>query len=367
MTDLQLDLMTFPARFRMRFAHGSATRSETENVICVACGDGLTGYGEGCPRGYVTGETIASAARFFGTHRADLESGIGDLASLRAWIAAHGDAIDANPAAFAAVEIALIDLFAQRAGQGIEAFLGLPPPRPVRVSAVLGVTGRIAAAAIATGYRMFGMTDAKVKLSRDAAADRARLAIIRRVLGQGARLRVDANNLFQAAGDCVAHLDAAQARVWAIEEPLAPRDFAAMREVATATGARIILDESAIRPEDLATVEGADWIVNLRVSKHGGLIRSLEMLALARQRGLGVILGCHVGETGILTRAALALASACGDDLIAAECAYGGYLLARDLTRPRLRFGRGGLIDAPAAGHGLGISVLSDRLTPVSG
>ena len=137
-----------------------------------------------------------------------------------------------------------------------------------------------------------------------------------------------------------------------------------MRAVAAATGCRIILDESAVRPSDLDEVEGADWIVNLRVSKHGGLTRSLEMLALARQRGLGVILGCHVGETSILTRAALALASACGGDLIAAECGYGGYLLARDLTRPRLRFGRGGSIQAPSGGNGLGIAVRSNLLAP---
>ncbi len=233
------------------------------------------------------------------------------------------------------------------------------------VSAVFGIIGRAAAFAIGAGYRIFGMTDAKVKLSRDAAADGARLAIIRRALGRGARLRVDANNLFKAAGDCVAHLDAVQARVWAIEEPLGPRDFAGMHSVATATGTRIILDESATRPEDLATVEGADWIVNLRVSKHGGLLRSLDMLRVARQRGLGVILGCHVGETGILTRAALALASACGVDLIAAECGYGGYLLSRDLTRPRLRFVRGGSIHAPSGGNGLGVDVQSDLLAPL--
>ncbi len=120
-----------------------------------------------------------------------------------------------------------------------------------------------------------------------------------------------------------------------------------------------------MRPGDLDQVEGPDWIVNLRVSKHGGLLRSLEMLALARRRGLGVILGCHVGETGILTRAGLALAAACGTDLIAAECGYGGYLLARDLTRPRLRFGRGGRIAAPAAGTGLGVDVDSDLLAPI--
>ena len=131
MTGLKLELMTFPARFRMHFAHGSATRSKTENVICIARSDGLTGYGEGCPRGYVTGETVATAARFFDAHQAGLERNIRDLPGLRAWIAAYGNVIDENPAAFCAIEIALIDLFAQKAGQGIEAFLGLPPPRRV--------------------------------------------------------------------------------------------------------------------------------------------------------------------------------------------------------------------------------------------
>lgn len=370
MTGLKLELMTFPARFRMRFAHGSATRSETENVICVARGDGLTGYGEGCPRGYVTGETVATAARFFDAHRAGLEREVRDLPGLRAWIAAHGRVIDENPAAFCAVEIAMIDLFAQKAGQGIEAFLGLPPPRAIAVSPVFGVTGPMAARAIGAGYRMFGMTDAKVKLSSDPVADRVRLGIIRRALGwdsrRGSRLRVDANNLFLEAGACLAHLDAAGANIWAIEEPLAPRDFAGMRDVADATGARIILDESATRLSDPEAVEGADWIVNLRVSKHGGMLRSLEMLRVARERGLGVLLGCHVGETGILTRAGLALASACGADLIAAELAYGGYLLARDLTRPRLRFGRGGTISATGAGPGLGVDVNGDLLASVN-
>jgi len=349
-----------------RHGGASATRSETENIVCIAERDGLTGYGEGCPRSYVTGETIASASEFLDVHRDELVSDIDDLSGLRAWIDAHRQAIDANPAAFAAIEIALLDLFAKSAGLGIEALLGLSPPGPVVVSSVFGVTGRAAPMAIGAGYRMFGMTDAKVKLSRDAGADRARLKIIRRMLGPGARLRADANNLFQTAEQCIAHLDAAKAGFWAIEEPLTARDFAAMQKVASETGTRIILDESATKPDDLEKVEGAGWIVNLRVSKLGGLLRSLEMLRIARKRGLGVILGCHVGETGILTRAALTLASACGDDLMAAECGYGGYLLSRDLIRPRIRFGSGGLIRAPFGGDGLGVDVRSNRLVPIS-
>lgn len=361
---MRLTLATFPARFRMRFAHGSASRSATENVICTAEEDGLTGFGEGCPRDYVTGETVASAARFFADHR-EAFSALDDLAALKDWIAVHEDAVDRNPAAFAAIELAMLDLFARRAGLGIEAFLGLPPLRPVAISAVFGVTGRKAAAVMAAGYRLFGMTDAKVKVSADQGADCARLALIRRILGNRARLRVDANNLFPDPAACIAHVSALHLPIWAVEEPLAPRDFSGMEGIAKSTGARIILDESATRLADLERIEGPQWIANMRVSKLGGLIRSLEMLGVARTRGLGVIIGCHVGETSLLTRAALALAAAGGESVQAVECAYGGYLLARDLTRPRLRFGRGGVV-TPPAGAGLGLRVDRTLLRPIS-
>ncbi len=361
---MRLTLATFPARFRMRFAHGSASRAETENVICVAEEEGLAGAGEGCPRAYVTGETVASAARFFAKHRASLGA-VGDVAALKAWIVENEAEISRNPAAFASIELAIIDLCARRAGQGIEAHLDLPPARTAAISAVFGVTGRKAAAAMAIGYRLFGMTDAKVKASPDHAADRARLSLIRKILGSDARIRIDANNLFSDPGVCIAHVSALSVPVWAIEEPLAPRDFAGMEAIAQATGARIILDESATRIADLERIDGPQWIVNLRVSKLGGLIRSLGMLRVARERGLGVIVGCHVGETSLLTRAALTLAVAGGESVEAVECAYGGYLLAHDLTRPSLRFGRAGVV-TPPSGTGLGLVADESLLRPIN-
>lgn len=349
----------------MRFAHGSASRDATENVICAADLDGQTGWGEGCPRAYVTGETVASAAAFFAAHHDSLERQVTDLDGLAEWIAAREPEIDRNPAAFAAIELALIDLFARRAGQGVEAFLGLPPPAPVCISSVFGVTSQAKTKAMAAGYRLFAMTDAKVKLSNDHVADRRRLRAIARWLGSGHRLRVDANNLFRTRAHCIAHLTGLDQPIWAIEEPLPARDFDGMRAIAQMAGAKIILDESATGFADLAAVEGPAWIVNLRISKLGGLLRSLSVLRQARSRGVGVIVGCHVGETSLLTRAALALATAAGDRAEAVECAYGGYLLARDLTRPSLRFGRGGTV-RPTQGPGLGLSVRRELLVPLS-
>ena len=253
---LTLDLYTFPARFRMQFAHGSASRDTTENVICSATLDGTTGWGEGCPRAYVTGETVEGAAAFFDAHRAAIQSQATDLAGLRDWMAAQEPAIAQNPAAFSAIELALLDLFARRVGEGIEGLLDLSPPKPVRISAVFGVTSRRKTRAMAAGYRLFGMADAKVKLSNDPEGDRKRLNTIRRWLGPRARLRVDANNLFRSRAHCIAHMTGLDMPIWAIEEPLPARDFEGMAAVAQATGAKIILDESATGLADLAEVEG---------------------------------------------------------------------------------------------------------------
>ena len=367
MSAIRLELKTFPARFRMRFAHGASVRYQTENIICIASKDDLTGYGEGCPRDYVTRESVYSAIRFFQAHKRGLEAQIHDLESLQSWIVANGVEINANPAAFAAVEFALIDLFARQAGQAVEAFLGLPPPRPLKVSAVFGIGSSSTARILAAVYRLVGMTDAKVKLSGEVGADRLRLVAIRQMLGKSARLRADANNVFRFADDCAAKLKDLGVRFWAVEEPLAVGDFRGMRNLVETIDTQIILDESAIRPSDLGAVEGPNWIVNLRVSKHGGLIRSFEMLRAARSRGLGIILGCHVGETGLLTRAGLVLGVACGEDLIAAESGYGGYLLARNLTVPSLRFGWGGLIHAPHGDIGTGVNVNATLLKQTPG
>ena len=91
------------------------------------------------------------------------------------------------------------------------------------------------------------------------------------------------------------------------------------------------------------------WIVNIRVSKMGGLIRSLEVLEAARNRGTHVVVGAQVGETSLLTRAALGVARQAGELLFAQEGAFGTLLLEKDVCQSPLMFGRGALLD-PSSG-----------------
>jgi hypothetical protein len=85
-----------------------------------------------------------------------------------------------------------------------------------------------------------------------------------------------------------------------------------------------------------------------------------------------VIVGAHVGETSVLSRAALVLASAAGDAKIAMEGAFGTHLLERDVCDPALMFGEGGKLYPEewhfqnSAGSGLMVSTahLGRYLTP---
>ena len=351
--------------FKVAFRHASADRSAMQSLWVEARdAEGATGLGEGCPRHYVTGETLTSALDFVARHTREWCERIDGVESLAGWVEANGAVIDRDPAAWCAVELALLDLFGRQRGVPLERLLGLPELRgPFRYSAVLGDANPAAFDAQLAGYRKAGMSAFKIKLSGDGDRDRAKVASLAAAGIAPASVRADANNLWRDPAAAIAHLAALGYRFHALEEPLAPGDHAGMRRVSEASGARIILDESALRAGQLDALahDAGRWIVNVRVSKMGGLLRSLALARHARALGLAIVVGAHVGETSVLTRAALAVAQAAGDALAAQEGAFGTHLLEREPVTPCWMFGAGGVLDparyAPIA-PGLGLARL---------
>jgi L-alanine-DL-glutamate epimerase-like enolase superfamily enzyme len=331
--------------FTTGFAHAAATRGETSSVVVTATAHGgVTGVGEGCPRPYVTGESIDSALAFFAEHRPSLLE-VGTVDGLRGWMGAHRAAIDANPAAWCAIELALLDAFGHAAAMPLEALVGVAPlDGAFRYSAVLGDMSPEAFGATAAQYHAVGMHDLKVKLSGDLARDRAKLATLAAIAAP-LRIRVDANALWPEADAAVAFLRALETPLTAVEEPLAPAGrLGGLAAVADALELPVILDESLARADAIAALRppATRWIVNVRVSKMGGVLRSLAVVEAARAAGVRVIVGAQVGETSRLTRAALAVAQAARDVLVAQEGAFGTRLLTRDVCDPPLMFGAGG-------------------------
>lgn len=86
---------------------------------------------------------------------------------------------------------------------------------------------------------------------------------------------------------------------------------------------------------------------------------------------MGLIVGAHVGETSVLTRAALTVARAARDILVAQEGAFGTHLLLRDVVNPPVMFGPGGMLDAAAltlrrAGFGLPVLAVGSDLADLT-
>ena len=358
---------TLSIPFRMPFKHAAAERRMTQAVWVEARDEhGLIGYGEGCPREYVTSESLCSALSFVQRHSEAWRAELHDLQSIAQWTQQHRGEIDANPAAWCAVELALLDLLGQQLRVPLEKLLGLRAlDGQLSYTAVVGDGPTEQFADQVERYRSTGFSTFKIKLSGDLDRDMAKVGILREAGIHSQAVRADANNLWHDADSCLLHLNALGYSFAALEEPLQPGDFAGLVTLAHELDTRIVLDESLLREQqvDALPIAPGRCIINCRVSKMGGLLRSLQVLRAAHARHFDVIVGAQVGETSILTRAALALTTAGGNRIVAREGAYGTHLLLDDVAHPALMFGADGVLDVDALGFadrpGLGLAITS--------
>ncbi len=108
-----------------------------------------------------------------------------------------------------------------------------------------------------------------------------------------------------------------------VEQPTARDDIRGLVEVASRVRLPIMADESVWTRRQLLELlaVGRVGYVNIKLAKTGGLREALALAELAREHGLGVVVGCmlesHVGIT-----AAASLATA---------LAGGGHRMAHDL------------------------------------
>lgn len=367
MLDITMERLCIP--FHTVFRHASATRSETQSLWVEARSSGGTvGYGEGCPREYVTGESLKSSAEFFQKYRTSIASEIHDLASLKAWSETHRTQIDHYPAAWCAIEFALLDLFSRQVGQTIEQYLGLPRlDGHFHYTAVLGDSDLPTFHRQLARYQTIQFSDYKIKISGDLARDEAKLKAMLATGVSPSRIRLDANNVWKTAKDAIEYLQRIASCFHAIEEPIETEHYPGMLQIAQTLKVKIILDESFRRIDQFDRLETTlgPWVLNLRVSKLGGILRSLAIIDRARALAIPVIVGAQVGETSLLTRAALTIAAAAQPVLVGQEGAFGTLLIAADVCDPAVMFSREGKLSWPlSTARTVGFGIEVSRPTP---
>jgi muconate cycloisomerase len=361
----RFELLVVAVPMRLRVKHALAERRTARNLLVRAIArDGIVGFGECCPREYVTGESIESAIRtltellpaFVGRTFGSFDAAQRSVQELLV------DLPRAQHAAFGAAELALLDLAGRRFGASAGDVLG--PIRRERVvySGVIATDDPREAALQSAFLAKMRVRAVKVKVSRDLAANRELLASARAALGDGVELRIDANCAWTAA-DAIEQLRALRALGLAgCEQPVAADDVAGMAAVTAARLVPVVADESLCTLADARRLIAARAcnVFNLRVSKNGGLCNVARLAAAAAAAGLDCQLGAQVGETGILSAAGRQVATRL-PSLRWLEGSYGTLLLDHDLTEPDVTVGPGG--EAPALrGDGLGVAVDEQQL-----
>jgi L-alanine-DL-glutamate epimerase-like enolase superfamily enzyme len=359
--------------------HASHRRTETDNVVvrCVL-DDGTTGYGEGVPRDYVTGETVDSALTLLAG------AGLKDRLEPSAEVAQAAAAIErltlnagdergiAGNAARCAVELAFLDACGRRGGWPLSRLTEVlapechQPSERVRYSGVITSAKGMKLRAAALVQGMYGFAQMKVKVGIEGHDDVKRLRLVRAWAGRKIDLRIDANEAWKPA-DAVRRIKELEPfGITCVEQPVAHEDAACLAEVRKQTATPVMLDESLCGPADAerAIREKLCDVFNLRLSKCGGFVASLRLAQTAKRAGLLCQLGCQVGETAILSAAGRHFASSVGG-LRYVEGSYDGWLVREALATTNLTFGLGGW--APALkGGGLGIEIDTKALQLVT-
>lgn len=353
----RVDILKVDIPFKTAFAHALKKRRSSESIfVKVSLDNGISGFGESMPRSYVTGSSRESVYKELAVFSKSL-IGI-ELNNVQESIEMIKNLSGIESEARCAIEIALLDCLGRVSCKPVSALLGKEVNTKFEYTMVISgeslwKTALISLFAGASGYKF-------IKIKVGSANDIARVRLCRNILGN-ADIRVDANG----AWDTMTALDAIEKlrryRISCVEQPTPKEDYEAMQEVADFCSEPIIADESLCTRDEalrLAQIRACD-IFNVRLSKCGGVFRSLDIIKIARDYQLGYQLGCHVGESGVLSAAQRHLASVTAN-VRYMEGSYSRMLLKEDMIAEDLTPGRG--VGYTLKGPGLGVTVREDLL-----
>jgi muconate cycloisomerase len=356
------------------FKHASAARHESDNVIvCCELADGTTGWGEGVPRPYVTGETPEGCLAQLAATPVN-EQLSGDCTSWPGVIQLcdrFKPALDRDDprgcygnALRCAVELSVLDAFGRRFGDPVsrvvEHFAPAEPIRRFSTTVQYGVvidSGSRGLRRKALARRVYGFRDCKIKVGASGDDDAERLHTIRLWIGPRMDLRLDANEAWHAAELRQKIEPLLPFAISCLEQPLPHAEVGQLAELKKSLGIPIMLDESltGMTDAEAAIAAGTCDLFNIRLSKCGGFLNSLRLAAAAHAAGIGYQLGCHPGESGILSAAGRHWATTVAN-IRYLEGSYDRHLFRTLLTNEDFTFGYGGRAHALTTA-GLGVTI----------
>lgn len=314
---------SWPLKQPFIIAHGRVDTIETISVSLQI--GGMTGMGEARPYARYN-ETVASVLGQLGALAKQLRDDI-TPDEIR-YLLPHG-------AARNALDLALLDLRAQQAGQTLWDYLGQPAPVPIRTTdTTISIDTPDAMETATRDALAAGATRLKIKLGgpeKDASLEAARLQAVR-AAAPAAELIIDANEGWTADILRAMVPALADAKPLLLEQPLPAGDDDILAELKLPCP--VYADESVHDRASLLGLNGKYQGINIKLDKAGGLTEALALKDAAREMGLGIMVGCMVAPSRALIPALILAQDVDFADL------DGASLLSRDST-PSLTYKNG--------------------------
>jgi len=280
---VKISLYQYNEPFKLGFHSSQTLRARSESIIVrLEFENGISGYGESTPRTYVTNEDCSTVVQviqnFFSSillsHEIhtidDVEGVLNELESecLKKNILHYNSALGA-------IDIALLDALGKLQKVPVTNFLGSIVREKALYSISIPFLHPQKIRELFFQLQKFKFKYVKILLGESESENVKRVSLVRSLFGDHVDIRVEANGKWTF-----------QRLKKAIKIP-------------------IIVDESMCSLSDaknLIEKEACD-ILNIKISKCGGLLRSMEIAHFAQSQNISCQLGAHVGETEILSAA----------------------------------------------------------------
>ena len=313
------------------------TIDEVNNAfIEIELENGTTGMGAGCPSEYVTNESFEQCTTAL--QEKNIQFLVGrDIRELNQLTFEIWQKFPINPAARAALDIALYDAFTKLLGVPLVKYLG-QKIHSLPTSNTIGIKNVEETLKEAQEYGERGFKVLKVKLGIDLTEDIERIVKLREKFGKKFVIRIDANQGYDVAKTIEFYNKTKHLEVELIEQPLPAKAVNEMRKLPDEIRKILAADESLLTPKsalELVKPPLATGIFNIKLMKCGGISQGLKIADIGLHEGVDLFWGCN-DESIVSITAALHVAFACSNtkyiDLdgsldLARDVVTGGFIL----------------------------------------
>lgn len=358
--------------FSADFTHSLRKRSSVKNIVVevIAEQGKIKAYGEGAPRSYVTGESQESSAQTI-KHFVEKNSfpwNLNDISQVLDFVDGFSNGKEHN-SAICAIETAILDALGKQQNKYITQYF----PNDfytgnVFYGATIPLDNKQRIRQMCQLIDKMKINKLRIKMGQNYLQNKEIFETVYSVFGYNYDLRVDINGTGNRGQVLKQFQLISKYRVKVIEQPVMPDDpdIAYFAEMVQNSGIILMADESVCSLGDVQRIlrEGYYQMVNVRLSKCGGFRNSLRIIDYLRQNKVSFQIGCHLGESGILSAAGRALCLLCKDALYY-DGSYDEFLLKENITKENVTFGLGGKA-RPLVGPGLGVEINIQNLKQLS-